>query len=56
MRRKLEIPFAFNAASFKEALSSLNASIASRNGKLIEVKVGQAEGHEVGLIVVEEDV
>lgn len=56
MRKRVEIPFAFDAASFKDALVTLNESIANRNGALIEINLGEAGGHEIGLIVVEEDV
>lgn len=56
MRRKREIVFAFDINNYKVALASLQESIASRNGVLVELMAGKVGGFDVGIIVVEEDV
>ena len=56
MRRKREIVFAFDANNYQIALASMQDSIATRNGVLIELKAGKVGGFDIGIIVVEEDV
>ena len=56
MRRKRENVFAFDVNNYQIALTSLQDSIAHRNGVLIELKSGKVGGFDIGIIVVEEDV
>ena len=56
MNRKREIPFAFTASDFERAVVAVNESIKSKNGSIVEIKAGTANGNAVGIIVVEEQV
>ena len=56
MRRKRQIPFAFDRNDFSRAVAEVEKSKANRNGKVIDISKGKVEGEAVGIILIEEDV
>jgi len=54
MRRKREIEFAFDADSFKAAVNDVTNSSKNKNGKIVEIKMG--DNGDTGIAVIEEDI
>lgn len=57
MRQTREVPFAFTAASIKNALDDIISSVKNKNGVVKEVKMGtDGSGNPIAIVVIEEDI